>query len=265
MECREQKNTACLSLATEQAVFEITGGANCPVYEPIVSDVAKNATTSFFVFLEAKKLKLNKFTAKHETEALSLVEKLFHNKNELSSLVPDNINNNIYYNIPIWKKLNKVDKLFGIFTFVLNGKDYQSFTLRFSDKFIDRAYNSKKKVASYIADRIHQNLSNNLGYVPPFLLSVEYEAVKGKTFFHIHGVIKADALVTKVLKTTALGTKYKESGFNRYTLRLKTLENPFGWLSYMTKHKLEAYNNVYVNRTLTQDFKRTFNRLRGLN
>lgn len=266
LKATNQKNTACQSLATqEQAVCEITGGAICPSYEPILSQVFENARKTSANHEKPKIRNSFEFKSEHESKALSLMHQIYHRRKLLSTSVSYNIYNIKKYNIPTWENLNRVEKLFGICCFVVRPEEYMSFTLRFSKDFTKRALKSKKDLPHYISDRISQNFNNNVGFVPKFMFTVEKDK-EVNCGFHIHGIIEASIcslqIFKHILKTTALGINYKQHPINRSVLRINSLPTPLGWLAYITKHKMEGYNMLYVNRSLSQQFKNFYSSIK---
>ncbi len=159
------------------------------------------------------------------------------------------INNNIIYNIikyklPKWEQLSIHQKLGLIFEFLIDD-NWQTLTLLFSLEYIEKNKN-KIKITDAIRRNINQNLKNNLGFIPDYLFTIEFD----NDNFHIHGIINPCDNITeikRVFKTSAFGRYYKRNSIPRNKkIICDSLHSKEGWINYIMKTHNSPQFDIYI-------------------
>ncbi len=251
----QTKEKSCIILHQQQALI------NDNLYKSSRSVIYNydESSSDFFCKKLAKKPKTHIMSddiKKHTYQLASNIYKAAYNSH--SSV--GNIYN--YNKLPLWRNLNKFDKLMCILRFA-PVNEFIAFTLRFSTEYMRNAYKSSKTLTNYISESIRNKYKNVFNCNPQWSFVIEFDKtckIKDNLHpFHIHGIIQFNAqklnILKKILKEVAFDRNYKHHPMNKNIVRFGNIIAPTGWFEYLTKTQNEALNLLFISQNLVQRVK----------
>lgn len=246
---------ACLVLHQQQAL-KIDN-----LYKSSKTIIHKHNETSsdFFCKTLAKKPKIHIMTNELKTNSYQITNSI----HKVVFNTPSSVSNIYNYNkLPLWRNLNKSDKLMCILRFA-PANEFIAFTLRFSTKYIYNAYKSSKTLTNYISESIRNKYKYVFKCNPQWLFVVEFDkalTIKDNLhLFHIHGIINFSAqkikTLKKIFKEVAFDKKHKQHPMNKNIIRFDNISSPSGWFEYLTKTQDEALTLLFISQNLIQRVK----------